>query len=321
MRKRGPTATPAAGRQSGNASVALGAAPPNTPQAVASDAAPGGAEANPSPTEGRVGQGTARDLLLKVAAGLANVTVITALLAYFGWQRSEIQARELGIDESILGMTTGDYILRSVQSILVLILVVATNGLLWLSFNGWLMRRLRTHGRADFSVRWASRLLLLAWLAVPIAVWAIGYLWQVAAFIAWPFSIGGGMLLTLYGIHLRSKLPGADKLNPGNELLARIFAALVVLATLFWGASNVATVQGVNLATDFAEHLDEQVQVIAYSSQRLYLTAPGVVEKPLTASDGAFRYRYQGLRLLDHIGGRYFFISDGWSPGGARTTA
>lgn len=38
------------------------------------------------------------------------MTVLTALPVYFGWQRSEVQARQLGIDESILGMSTRDYV-------------------------------------------------------------------------------------------------------------------------------------------------------------------------------------------------------------------
>lgn len=29
--------------------------------------------------------------------------------------------------------------------------------------------------------------------------------------------------------------------------------------------------------------------------------------------DGEVRYRYEGLRLLEHTGGRYFLISDGWT--------
>jgi hypothetical protein len=42
------------------------------------------------------------DLIRRMGAVLANVGVLTALLVYFGWKRSEVQSRRLGIDESIL---------------------------------------------------------------------------------------------------------------------------------------------------------------------------------------------------------------------------
>src|SRR5690348_6809754 len=62
------------------------------------------------------------ELLKRVGAVFANVAVITALLVYFGWTRSEVQSKRLGIDESILGMSTRDYLLRSVGPVLVLVL-------------------------------------------------------------------------------------------------------------------------------------------------------------------------------------------------------
>ena len=43
-------------------------------------------------------------------------------------------------------------------------------------------------------------------------------------------------------------------------------------------------------------------------------SAPDVKEEPLSRADSAFRFRYTGLRLLDHIGGHYFLVSDGWTP-------
>ena len=48
-----------------------------------------------------------------MGAVLANVAVLTALLVYFGWTRSEVYNRRIGIDESILGMLTREYLLRS----------------------------------------------------------------------------------------------------------------------------------------------------------------------------------------------------------------
>jgi hypothetical protein len=83
------------------------------------------------------------DLLRSIVVAVGNVGVLTALLVYFGWVRSEVQSRELGIDESILGMSTQEYVLRSVRAVLVLLIVMAVFGLLWVALDRWLTLRLR----------------------------------------------------------------------------------------------------------------------------------------------------------------------------------
>ena len=88
---------------------------------------------------------------------------------------------------------------------------------------------------------------------------------------------------------------------------------LAVGVCLFWATSNRAEVLGTQLADGFADQLPQTVRVTVYSADRLYLDAPGVTEESL-GPDGAYRYRYRGLRLLDHLGDRYFLVSDGWTP-------
>jgi len=255
------------------------------------------------------------DLFRQLAVVLGNVTVLTGLLVYFGWQRSEVQAKELGIDESILGMSTREYVLRSVQPVLVLVLVIGAGGMVWLMVDHWLVRRLQDRGRADPVVKYSLRLLPFAWLALPAAVWALGFVTvlKTAAFIAWPFSIGAGVLLTLYAAHLRWKLPGADAPEPGKQMLLQGFTAIIVGVTLFWGATNYASVLGSALAKDFQSQIGNLTQVVVYSPERLHLTAPGAVESQLHGSNSAYQYRYNGLRLLEHTGGHYFLISNEWS--------
>ena len=46
----------------------------------------------------------------------------------------------------------------------------------------------------------------------------------------------------------------------------------------------------------------------------MHLDGPGVVETELTPAEGGLRYRYTGLRLLEHTGAKYFLVSDGWTP-------
>ena len=77
------------------------------------DAAPPATRPTPPPPPPEAKKADLREVLRPVVAVVANITVLTALLVYFGWRRSETQAHQLGIDESILGMSTRDYLLRS----------------------------------------------------------------------------------------------------------------------------------------------------------------------------------------------------------------
>ncbi|WP_433175016.1 hypothetical protein [Actinoallomurus sp. CA-150999] len=295
-------------------------APARNPQAQAPDPqAPDPESQAPSreekPAGEADGEGEKGNEILRWLVGIvANATVLTALLVFFGWQRNDAQSQELGFDESILGMPTRDYVLRSVGPVLVLLLVIAVGGMAWLQWDERLVRRIRARGRDDRVVRWTLRVLPFAWLILPGMVWVLGYVWRAQAFIAFPFSIGAGVLLVLYAAQLRTMLPDATEPPPGRVPLLRAFTAIIVGVALFWGASNYAKVLGYDLADRFAADIRGLTQVVVYSPKRLYLTAPGVTETPLPGADAAYHYRYTGLRLDLHTGGHYVLVSDGWTP-------
>ncbi|WUI00823.1 hypothetical protein OHR68_03115 [Spirillospora sp. NBC_00431] len=275
----------------------------------------------PGPAAGGADEASAEDVasspLRWLAGVLANVTVLTALLVYFGWQRNEVMTDRLGIEESILGQSTRDYLLRSVQPALALLLVIAAGGLIWLQFDRALAPRVRAGAAADRLVRYTLRLLSWAWVLLPVIVLVFGTVsgalgftgGQEFAFIAWPLSIGAGVLLTYYGMHLRGTVP------PEKEPLLRIFLAITVVVMLFWATSNYATLQGRDLADRLVGNMRGQNAVTVYSSKRLFLAGAGVAESELPGNNNAYSYRYTGLRLLAHAGGRYFLVPDRWAPG------
>lgn len=253
------------------------------------------------------GPSPAQEFVWQLLGLLANASALTALLVYFGWRRAETQAYRMGFDESLLGMSTQDYLLRSIGPLLPLLLVVAICGLVWL----WVDRRLTDSvARPGPLARWWPRLAIVLGLALAPAVYLSARWWPETAFVFWPLSIGAGILLLVYAGSLRSRLRGEP-----TPSLARIFVLLVTGVCLFWTASNQAEVLGNELADQFQQRLPGTVRVSVYANERLHLRAPGVVEEQLPGQDGAYRYRYDGLRLLDHIGDRYFLVSDGWSPG------
>jgi hypothetical protein len=253
------------------------------------------------------------ELVRRMAAILGNVAVLTALLVYFGWVRSEVQSRLLGIDESVLGMTTRDYLLRSVRSVLVLLLVIAVAGLLWLVADRPLVRRLRQHGRSDPVVRWALRLLPFSLVALPAAVYVAGFIWPAEAFIAFPLSFACGLLLVLYSLQLRLLLREAEPAPKGREVLLRAFTAVIVGIGLSSTAANYATVEGTRLADNFANTVGDLPSVVIYSAERLQIDVAGSTEESLPPANSAYKFRYSGLRLMEHTGGHYFLVTDDWN--------
>lgn len=251
-------------------------------------------------------------LVKTLAAILLNVGVLTALLVYFGWARSDRMADELGIDEAILQMSAQDYVLRSVQAVFVPVLVAGLAGLIWFAFDRWWMTRRDAKGAEDLVVAGVAR---WAWL-VAIGVIAlgimIGFLGYAETFIAGPLVCAGGLLLLMYGVHLRGTLPAAAPTSTLSDTVFRGATALLVAASVFWSATNFAIVEGTTLAGNYEDRVMNLPGVEVDSTNPLDITAPGV--RALCRGEGdQLRYRYTGLRLLDRTGTNYFLISDGWT--------
>lgn len=266
-----------------------------------------------------------------------NVTVITALLVYFGWKRSDTQSRVLGVDESIFGMSTVDYVLRSVDALFQPIGVGAFLGLGWIWLDGGVRRRLETNPDWPALER-VTRILAYAWLLLPLIVYGLGQLWSRIGLFGYPLSFGLGVLLSVYAAHLRRSLTGTgsvrEQATGWHAELTKAFIGVIVVLSLFWSITNYANFRGVTLAVELMDGVGELPSVVVYSPARLAIDAPGVTEQRVDGSDtrGAAAtqeapdapdapdapeagelYRYEGLRLLDHIGDRFFLISDGFS--------
>src|SRR5690348_3289131 len=66
----------------------------------------------------------ARTLAGLIGAVVAPATLVTALAYYFGYRRERAFAGYFGIDPSVLGFSTSDYVLRSVDALFAPLVVV-----------------------------------------------------------------------------------------------------------------------------------------------------------------------------------------------------
>ncbi len=304
-------------KRSEPAAAAPPAQPATLPQA-ASPAAPPAAPALPA-----AGMQAAKGLL----AFLPPATLITGLLFYFGWARTYAQARALGADASVFGYSTRDYLLRSVDSLYLPFMVMTALGMACLVGHQAVAGRLRavTPDHPDVLLRRVGLLLLGAGL---LAV-AYGLLYSLGALgrsrlldITGPLALGVGVLLGAYGGWLRRRArgdlrAGAWGQDPPAPWAAPLAAGLLlcfVALSLFWAVGNFALWRGQDLAAVVASSYRTRPSVVVYSPVRLALE--GITEVMLQEpGEGAFAYRYSGMRLLDHASGTYFLMPEDWSSG------
>jgi hypothetical protein len=233
----------------------------------------------------------------------------TALLFYFGWRRSTAEATALGFDVSVLGMSPQDFMLRSVPVLFfpLTLLLLAGLGAVWV--HARLLRQLdRDRGRARVRrvadvLGWSWLLLLLAGVALLVASPSPGRLWL-------PTFVTLGVLGTIYGTTLRRR---AMKDPTRTRLPVVLLVAALVALLLFWQTERLARVAGLALAEEIGANVRALTAVTLYSPKKLQL-GPDVPETRFTEPDSAYRYRYDGLRMLDHASGKYFLLPDRWTP-------
>ena len=125
---------------------------------------------SPPPAESADPTRSLRATLRGIGSVVAPTSAVTALLYYFGWTRTTVQATRLGLDESLLGYSTQDYLLRSITSMLAPLVVGLIAILLGLALHAVLTAWIhRTGGRAEKSTADPVRRRLLARMVSTIA--------------------------------------------------------------------------------------------------------------------------------------------------------
>ena len=253
---------------------------------------------------------------------VAPTTLVTALAFYFGWVLTNARASYFGIDASALDYSTQDYLLRSADALFVPLGSVFVLALACVWLHAFALRRLRDPA-ARPGVRAAARAAVAAGgVLFALGVFAVfrplsfspHYLFRSA-------SPGIGIALLAYGLHLLDRLDtaqhgrvrGAPAAGPSVRATALALIALLVVLSGFWTASQYADALGRGRAQRLATALTLRPQVTVYAPKQLSIDAGNAVEERLAGDDGAYRFRYSGLRLLVRSGGKYFLVPDGWT--------
>jgi hypothetical protein len=150
-------------------------------------------------------------------------------------------------------------------------------------------------------------------LILPLTVVAIDALWDLKLMeVLLPLSIAVGILLLVYGSHLREIGRPLDQAAKRRRLVFHLSSALLVFVCLFWAAQEYAEMDGEALARSVK--VTKLPEVAVHSQHRLNLDGPGTSETVLSEVDGEYRFVYSGLRLMVYANDKYFLMSEGWTP-------
>lgn len=255
----------------------------------------------------------ARSVGRALSVVVAPTSLVSGLLYYFGWAHAYWFYGYLGVDSTVLGFGTVDYLMRAIDALFVPMTVTAVAALVVLWGHSLLRARLAEGARPA-----VLRVLLPVLTAVGALLAGAG-LWSAVAptflrdyLAAAPLCLGLGVAALVYALRLRRLLsPGAAEFAPVLE-----WAVVFVLVglSLFWATTDYAYAVGRSRARQLVQELPAYPPVAVYSARSLSLNVPGVTVTRCHDPQAAYQVRYDGFRLLPRSGDRYLLLPAHWTP-------
>ncbi|MCW2576721.1 MAG: hypothetical protein JWR66_2751 [Modestobacter sp.] len=262
----------------------------------------------------------ARDALprvLKVVGAIvAPTSLLTGLLFYFGRSRGAGYYRYFHVNATVLDLSTNDVLVAGVDGLFVPISVACSLALVALWLNRLLLTRM-----PDGARRRVLRVLVPAAGTVGAGLMTLAFvdLFTDGAVLGVNSPTGGlglalGVVLSLYAVRLvRLESPVAGRRPAGGGLAEWAAAFLLVSIGLFWAAGGYAFGVGTGGASTLHRALPGVPEAVLYSERSLSLVVPGVTEVRCADPDAAYRFRYDGLRLVRRAGDQYLLLPATWN--------
>jgi hypothetical protein len=305
-----PGATRPAGQPGAAAPAAERGTPPPDPPGERPAPASGPPAGNP-PAAGPLGFGLPQ-VTRVMGALLGSTTVLTAILFYFGWSRAYYFYDYLGVDSSLLGLSTRDYLQLSVDGLFVPLTVAACVAIAVL----WTRARLsawhaggRLPAAGALLMQVAGALLLVNGLSRVMVATAFNRPLAVA-----PLSLACGACLLVYGLR---RYRSGTRLRTSDLAAAVEWAVVIILVglSLFWAANDYSAAVGRSRAQQLVSQLPTFPDAVVYSARSLSLSGHGIRGVRCADPDAAYRFRYDGLKLVLQSGDEYLFLPARWSTG------
>lgn len=268
---------------------------------------------------------TALPQVLKIVGSVvAPTTLLTALMFYFGLMFAIGYFQYFGVNWTVLNLPVQNYLILSASSSIIPLIYVAGATLLAL----WLYQ-LRLETFSAKKRRIALRALTPSVTVAGLVLVSLAMVDAVFGVLVFPstfleargLSLSTGVLLLTYAGRLRRALTGERRPGqvpqhaPDTVVVAKWGAVFILVSVgLFWAVGSYAVGVGLTGAHGLAADLSTRADVVLYSEKSQSLQAPGVQEVTCQNPDAAYRFRYEGLKLVPQSGDQYLFLPTGWTP-------
>lgn len=255
---------------------------------------------------------------------VAPLTLVTALLFYFGYVSTREFFRYFGVDVDIVGLSSQEFVMRSPGAlfipVMVLLLLAAALIVGHRVLRRWLMAApVERQRRVVSAIAWTGIAFVLAGLVLAFLNPVLGG-WAYTALLT-PLTLAIGAGLSAYAAST-ARMLGSTRV--GRSVV--VILAVVMAAGAFWCTATIAQWWGLGQARALAADLRTLPAVVLDTKERLYpgnnaITFQELGEPASDQDPGAepppaptYGFRYYGLRLLTQGGGRLYLVPDEWSP-------
>jgi hypothetical protein len=260
--------------------------------------------------------------LKAIGSVVAPASLITALMFYFGVQHANFYFNYFGVNYTVMGLTTQDFLLRSADGLFLpmLILAMAVLLLLWayrLSSGRMSKRQIRSLQRAMAVIALACGV-CCAVLVVAATVDPGTF----NRFYGLPgVLLAAGPLFLALASHLqRQESRGRGGASPAWLAVLEWGALFIVVSVgLFWSVTDYSAVVGATRGARTAAKLPAAPAATLYSQERLSLpalTARELICPQPDSTEAAYLYRYENLKLVFASESQYLFLPTGWPDEG-----
>jgi hypothetical protein len=257
--------------------------------------------------------GRAREALELLSTIVPPVTLITALLFWFGFELVDARSAYFGLGPGTLGFSTTDYLIRGVEAGIVPLIALFLAVLAMVGLHNGAQHVGRRWG-ATRQFRWLLTATVVGGALISLAG-AYAAFRPLPTPLNWyllpPTLLAAGPLVTWFVA--RRLRPRRDSVTRSARITAMAVGGLV-LVSLFWATSLYADALGRGRAVQLAASLEAQPRVTVYSEHALAID-PAIATTELLGPEesGRYRYRYDDLRLLIRSAEKYFLVPDDWT--------
>ena len=242
---------------------------------------------------------------------VAPATLVTGLLYFFGRSHATYFLQYLGVDVSVLQLTTQDYLLRSQDGLLVPLLVVSVGvlALLWTwSLVPERARRAVEGHRQRVAATVVGAVLVAFGVLRALGVVLLPDAWSWVA----PACLALGVVVLSAAVVAHRRAAHVP-VRVGTRLTEWGAVFVLVALALFWAVADYSAAVGTHRARQFVAELPTAPGVVVRSAHDLGLVPTG---SPASCpEDAALPYRSTGYVLLTRSGGYYVLVPRTWQRG------